>query len=421
MTYFNHRQQLKLARSLITKTSPAYVQYYITARCNLACEQCNIIYADGDSGEMNIHQIRRMAENFADIGVCMILLIGGEPFVRRDLPEIVEAFARNDIHVRLQTNGLATEQMLQRCVDAGAHDISISLDSLDGAVQDTINGGFHQSWERAIGTIATVNKIFPSNGTAFFGTVLMPRNLEHIGDVLEFATAIGWGVSLVPAHVSTPDRPQGFRTFDDTGVCRFVPSSYPRLREVLSELKAQRDHGLNLYDSDEYLDDIYRFLVGEPVQWRRRNADVCDAPSLYFAIEPNGNLNPCCDFRLETPYPAYAQDFPRQYRSGAIHRAAYEYTRNCAGCMYGSYPEITITARYLRPLLQRFLFFNTKTTNRLAPLSQAAMLEIAREIYERNECRRRDGGRDGRFPEPAGRPGAASPHGQRPTDAAAPT
>jgi MoaA/NifB/PqqE/SkfB family radical SAM enzyme len=153
MAFFNNRQKIKLARSLLTKTSPAYVQFYITARCNLACEQCNIIYADGDSNEMNIHQIRRMAENFAEIGVCMVLLIGGEPFARRDLPEIIEAFVENDIHVRMQTNGLATREMLERCVQAGGHDISISLDSLEPSVQDQINGGFDKSWERAIRTL----------------------------------------------------------------------------------------------------------------------------------------------------------------------------------------------------------------------------------------------------------------------------
>lgn len=405
MAYFNVRQQLKLARSLVTKTSPAYVQYYITARCNLACEQCNIIYADGDSQEMNIHQIRRMAENFADIGVCMVLLIGGEPFVRRDLPEIIEAFVRNDIHVRMQTNGLATEEMLQRCVDVGGHDISISLDSLDGALQDTINGGYRRSWERAIHSIAIVNKIFPANGTAFFGTVLMPRNLEHIADVLAFATAIGWGVSLVPAHVSTPDRPQGFRTFDDQGVCRFDSSTHPRLAEVLEELKQLRRAGMNLYDSDEYLDDIYRFLTGEAIQWRRRNDNVCDSPSLYFAVEPNGNVNPCCDFKLATSFPVYAPDFPERYRSGAVHRAVYGFTRNCAGCMYGSYPEITITARYVRPFLHRLRFFNLQTRNLLKKLSEQEILEIARDICERNRARR------GRLPVESerGSPGQTAP------------
>ena len=32
----------KLAASIVTKDAPAYVQFYVTARCNLTCEQCNI-------------------------------------------------------------------------------------------------------------------------------------------------------------------------------------------------------------------------------------------------------------------------------------------------------------------------------------------------------------------------------------------
>ena len=59
MDYFSLDQKIALARSLVTKTSPAYVQFYITARCNLACEQCNIIYADANAQEMSIDQILR--------------------------------------------------------------------------------------------------------------------------------------------------------------------------------------------------------------------------------------------------------------------------------------------------------------------------------------------------------------------------
>ncbi|HYI26674.1 MAG TPA: radical SAM protein, partial [Bradyrhizobium sp.] len=215
MDYFSFDQKIALARSLVTKTSPAYVQFYITARCNLACEQCNIIYADANAQEMTIDQIRQMADNLATIGVCIILLIGGEPFVRKDLPEIVKAFSERGIHVRMQTNGLATRKALEECVRNGAHDISISLDSLRPDLQDTINGGFNKSWDRAIASVSVINEIFPANGTAFFNNVLMPRNLHDIQDVVRFATAIGWGVSTVPVHVSTPDKPRGFQTFDD--------------------------------------------------------------------------------------------------------------------------------------------------------------------------------------------------------------
>ena len=317
--YFNAEQKLRLARSLLTKTSPAYVQFYLTARCDLACEQCNIIYADADAQEMTLEQIRQMAYNLSKIGVCIVLFIGGEPFIRKDLPEIVKAFTDVNIHVRLQTNGLASPEALKRCVEAGAHDISISLDTLDGNLQDSINSGSGRSWDRAIETVSEVNRIFPPNGTGFFGTVLMPRNLGYIEGVIKFATAIGWWVSLVPVHVTTPDNPRGFRSLDDEGVCTFTQQQLPRVREVLQRVKSLRREGWNVYDSDEYLDDIFNFVSGKPLEWRRRNMGVCDSPNLYFAIEPNGNIRPCCDYKMDKPFRIYDPDFPERYWSGEIH------------------------------------------------------------------------------------------------------
>ena len=63
MSIFNLRQKINLAKNTITKSAPLYVQFYITSRCNLACEQCNIIYADAKHQEMNMKQINLVAEN----------------------------------------------------------------------------------------------------------------------------------------------------------------------------------------------------------------------------------------------------------------------------------------------------------------------------------------------------------------------
>jgi MoaA/NifB/PqqE/SkfB family radical SAM enzyme len=378
--YFNTKQKLNLARSLITKTCPAYVQFYLTARCDLACEHCNIIYTDADAEEINIDQIRQIAVNLSKIGVCIVLFIGGEPFMRKDLPDIVKAFTAVNIHVRLQTNGLASADALKRCVDAGAHDISISLDTLDPALQDSINAGNGRSWDRAIDTIAEVNRIFPENGTGFFGTVLMPSNMEHIESVVKFATKIGWWVSLVPVHTSAPDNPRGFRIIDEKNCLSFSKEQIPLVKGILQKVKVLRNEGFNVYDSDEYLDDVYNFIAGEPLNWRRRNLGICDSPNLYFAIEPNGNIRPCCDFKLTKVFKVYDPEFPVKYWSGEIHREVYYYTRNCSGCMYGSYPEITVTARFLISQLKRFLLFNTETKNKLKMIPPDEMKEIARQI-----------------------------------------
>jgi len=369
----------RLGASVLTKDTPAYVQFYVTARCNLTCEQCNVIFANADQEECTTDQARAICENLARIGTSVVLLTGGEPFVRKDIVQIAQAVIENGMHPRLQTNGLATRERLEDMVRIGAHDISISLDSLVPTIQDTINGGFNKSWERAVRTIATVNELFPAESFCAFGCVLAPRNLEHIASVIRFASAIGWWVSLVPAHQTPVSEPRSFSTFDPA--LKFHPSQFPRLREVLEEVKHLRDTGFNIYDSDEYLDDIYRFITGEPVQWRRRNGGVCDSPNLYFAIQPNGEMAVCCDYRLPESYPVHAPEFPEWYRTRRLRDQARAITSACAGCMYGSFPEITISSRFFIPMLRRAKLFLIEGTDRKLERHTAPhMMEIAREI-----------------------------------------
>jgi MoaA/NifB/PqqE/SkfB family radical SAM enzyme len=368
----------RLATSALTKDQPVYVQFYVTARCNLACEQCNVIYANADQEEATTEQCRLIGENLARIGTSIVLITGGEPFVRKDIVEVIEGMMQAGVHPRLQTNGVASEAQLERLSRIGAHDISISLDSVVPPMQDTINGGYDNSWERAIRTISAVNRIFPSDSFSALGCVLAPRNLDHILSVIDFATAIGWWVSLVPAHVTRRSEPRSFSTYDPA--LQFDPKDFPRLYETLQKVKARRDAGALVYDSDEYLDDIYRFITGKPVEWRRRNGGVCDSPNLYFAIQPNGDMAVCCDYRLGTSYKVYDPGFPDAYRSGRLRQEARAIAERCTGCMYGSFPEITISMRYFVPMLARARFFLGGTRNKLQPYTPEQMFGLARDI-----------------------------------------
>ena len=383
MTLFNLTQQYNFAKSFIFKKSPLYVQFYITARCNLACEQCNIIYSDAKHQEMDIDQINKVAENLKKIGVNIVLLIGGEPFIRKDIDKIVKAFTSRNIHVRMQTNGIATEKQLKSCVDYGGKDISISLDTLEPSLQDEINGGFKKSWTRAINTISNVSNIFPENSTAFFNSVIMPKNLNQIIKVIKFATKIGWGVSLVPVHVSTPDHTMGYRTLDYDNNVTFDKSNESEIKELIIKLKKiKKDY--NLYDSDEYLDDVEKFLLNKPVDWRKKNNDICDSPNLYFAISPSGTLKTCCDYEATKNIFVYGDDFPDLYHSGKIQEIVYPITKSCNGCMYGSYPEITITARYVKAFFERIKYFNYKPP-KIKKLSNEQLQSIALETLNEQD------------------------------------
>ena len=377
---FTWKNKIRIAKGICLKSNPLYVQFYITARCNLTCEQCNIIYANSDVRECRLDEIEKIAANLSKVGVAIVLLTGGEPFVRKDLPEIVRAFHRQGIHVRMQTNGLASEEALAACVKYGGNDISISLDSLRSEVQDSINGQFAGSWKKALETIAKVTRHLPKKRSfAAFGCVLSPHNLEDVEEVIRFGTAIGWHTSLVPIHITHKTKPMNFRTYDQH--LAFQPEDYPRVDALMDKFKKMKREGFLIYDSDEYLENIKTFVRNDPISWRRHNDDVCDSPKMYFAIIPNGDFAVCCDHRLPGgKVPTQSVNFPEIYRSREFRDRAVQVAKACEGCMFGSYPEITITARYWEATLERLTVFLEKPPPRPWPLTPERLAEIASDI-----------------------------------------
>ncbi len=380
MSMFSKLSILTLARAALLQDAPVYVQFYITARCNLTCQQCNIIYANSDVRECTLDEVQRIADNFAAMGVAMVLVTGGEPFARVDLHHIIYAFESRGIHVRMQTNGLATTERIQQVIESGGRDISISLDSLTPSRQDDINGGFQKSWEDAVRAIADFTRLLPvAKSFASLGCVLQRDNVGDVEDVIRFGTAIGWFTSLVPVHVSTLDKPMGFRTFDQSK--RWKESEIPLVTRLVERVRKMRQEGFLLYDSDQYLDDIIRFVAEKPTTWRSRNGGLCDSPNLYFAVLPNGDFAPCCDFRLRShAVSTYAADFPRIYKSRLFRQAVRDVTSQCSGCMYGSYPEMTIAMRYLAAKWDRVKLFLARPPKRPWPLSLDEILATAERV-----------------------------------------
>lgn len=365
---FSTNTKLKLARAAAFQNIPVYVQFYITARCNLTCEQCNIIYSNSDCREVTIDEVKQIADNLAEIGVAIVLLTGGEPFIRKDIHEIIYAFESRGIHVRMQTNGFASEEMIQKAIEAGGRDISISLDSLVSSKQDKINGGYSKSWHKALETISYFTKYLPKEKSfASLGCVMQPNNIYDIENVIKFGSSIGWYTSLVPAHVTEYILPRGFRTFDKNLL--FKDSEYLVVKQTIERVRKMRLEGYLLYDSDQYLDDIVRFVMNSPTEWRQRNKGICDSPNLYFALLPNGDFAPCCDHRLEKSYPAYSKEFPTIFKSTLFRKEVFEVTSKCEGCMYGSYPEITISMRYNSAKIQRIATFLTSPPPKPWPLT----------------------------------------------------
>jgi MoaA/NifB/PqqE/SkfB family radical SAM enzyme len=302
---------------------------------------------------MSLDQIRKTAKNLRDVGAGIVLLTGGEPFMRPDLPEIVDIFTGLGLNVRLQTAGThyATEEKLQACYDAGARDINVSLDSLDFDTFDYINA-VPGSAQNAIETMERISRIFRNSSSVLsFGTVLSRFNYREIPAILEFAKRIGWYVSLVPVHIAAKESPRGFRSFDD--LFRFDAGLYSELDRIADRVLEMKRSGWPLFDSERYIRSAVSFLKGNGPSWRKN--DVCDSPDLYFVVRPNGDFTTCCDYTLSAPPKLYDDRFPLLYNTGTIRKMqeVRQIVENCEGCHYGSYPEVSLSVNDPRVFLER--------------------------------------------------------------------
>ncbi|RXK18602.1 GTP 3',8-cyclase MoaA [Macrococcus sp. DPC7161] len=120
----------------------------VTDRCNFRCTYCMPKEIFGDDYAflpkqelLSFEELIRIATQYAKLGVKKIRITGGEPLLRRDLPELIEGL--NQIEgiedIGLTTNGLLLKKHGQALYDAGLRRLNISLDGLDETFEN-ING-----------------------------------------------------------------------------------------------------------------------------------------------------------------------------------------------------------------------------------------------------------------------------------------
>jgi cyclic pyranopterin phosphate synthase len=107
----------------------------VTDRCNFRCQYC--MPADGlpwlDRAEiLTFEEIARLVRLLGGLGVTDVRLTGGEPLVRRDLPQLVGMLARIEglDDLSLTTNGYLLERDADALVAAGIDRVNVSIDSL---------------------------------------------------------------------------------------------------------------------------------------------------------------------------------------------------------------------------------------------------------------------------------------------------
>jgi GTP 3',8-cyclase len=125
----------------------------VTDRCNFRCPYCMPSEVFGRDYQflprdeiLSYEEIHRLASVFVGLGVRKLRITGGEPTVRRGLPELVAMLAGlrtpdgEPVDLAMTTNGSALRALARPLADAGLRRITVSLDSLDDEVFRRMNG-----------------------------------------------------------------------------------------------------------------------------------------------------------------------------------------------------------------------------------------------------------------------------------------
>ncbi|HEX5960356.1 MAG TPA: GTP 3',8-cyclase MoaA [Rhodanobacteraceae bacterium] len=119
-------------------------------RCNFRCPYCmpeESYPADHAflraRERLDFDEIERIARVFVSLGVRKLRLTGGEPLLRRDLPDLVARLAAlgGVEDLALTTNGVLLPKLAQPLHAAGLRRITVSMDSADPEVFRRMSGG----------------------------------------------------------------------------------------------------------------------------------------------------------------------------------------------------------------------------------------------------------------------------------------
>lgn len=178
-----------------------YLRLSVTDRCDLRCTYC---LPKGFKGFeeprhwLTFDEIERLLAAFARLGTSRIRLTGGEPLLRRNLPELAQRIAAlpGIRDLSLSTNATRLDRHAAALKAAGVSRINVSLDSLDRECMEKITG--HDSLPKILAGIMAGKAAgfmpIKINMVAMRGV-----NDEEIDDMAAFCIEQGFILRLIEA------------------------------------------------------------------------------------------------------------------------------------------------------------------------------------------------------------------------------
>lgn len=257
---------------------------YPTHRCNLRCVYCNSPFLR--TPELTTRQWLGIIDQLAGLGCRRITILGGEPLLRDDVPEMIDLAHALGLFSVLTSNGLLVRRQIDRLRRLDT--LVLSLDAA-GPANDAVRGnGVFDAVCDAIRAAADIRLAVKINA------VLSMRTAPLVNELIGFVHRHDLHVTVNIMRSGAPD------LWRDAASIKAQDSEIQSTLERLADL-AGTDRRL-LFSPvtyryaarwGDYSRD--RFETGElpPDDPRVRNGPKCHAGRYYLTINPDGTVYPC--------------------------------------------------------------------------------------------------------------------------------
>ncbi len=181
----------KLQQQITKRPRPSTCTLQVTTRCQCDCEHCSAVrYKARNKRELSTEEMISVIRQAEKLGIVNIVFTGGEPLLRKDLPDLISAVDRDEANPMMFTNGqLLDDKNVKMLADAGLYSMNVSLDSTDPATHNLLRRT-PNLFEQAVEGIKRTRDAGIFVGISTYATREKVRSGE-VRRAIEFAREIG--------------------------------------------------------------------------------------------------------------------------------------------------------------------------------------------------------------------------------------
>lgn len=201
-------------------------------------------------------------------------ITGGEPFVRQDIPDIVEVLLKKTNRIVISTNGYFTDRIINLCKQYPDVGIRISIEGLK-ETNDAIRG-IPDGFDRGYSTLKKLVEM--GHADVGFGMTVQDMNCEDLVPLYELANELGMEFATATLHNSFYFRKTDNRIEDRYHVAR-------NFEMLINELL--KSHSPKKWFRAYFNYGLINYIYGN------KRLLPCDMSRNAFFIDPYGDVIPC--------------------------------------------------------------------------------------------------------------------------------